>query len=1287
MKQFLVLILIFGFEIFSFSQDEIWIHPNRGQWHKNVSYKINVPGGHMYLEKNGFTYDLNNLGEAYEHSHDGHTHDDAKGHAVKSTFVGANPKPIFAELDPAPFYENYFLGKDESKWASRIFPCHEVNYLSIYNGIDLHIYEANSTVKYDVVVAPNADPNQFKISYDGQDELTINEKGELVISTSLGTITEGKPFAYQMIFGIRKKVACNYKLIGNEMQFELPDGYDSNYELVIDPDLSFSTFTGATSDNWGMTACPDINKNLIAGGIVFGSNYPLSAGAYDNSFNAGQVDIGLTKFNASGSGIIYSTFFGGGNSETPHSLIVNDNNELCVLGATGSLDFPTTAGAFQTSHSGGTSITVDGISFGNGADIFIARFTAAGDALLGSTYYGGSSTDGMSTSSTDIAFNYGDQLRGEIMIDDAFNIYISSTTQSSNIPISGGFQGALSGQQDAIIAKFNPNLSSLLWSTYAGGSGEESGNSIQLASNGDIFVAGGTTSSNFPATGGQMNPNFLGGTTDGYVMKFQAPLYNNPKSSYLGTSDYDQAYFVQLDIDDFIYVYGQTKGSYPISSGVYNNANSGQFIHKLSNDLSTSQWSSTFGAGSGNEEISPTAFLVSDCYEIYIAGWGGNTNANNSTADNSSTTGLPVTTDAFQDQTSGSNFYLALFTKDMVDLKYATFMGSQNGSSDHVDGGTSRFDKQGGVYHAVCAACGGNANGFPTTPGVFSETNNSSNCNMAAFLFELSKIEATLSTGSPIICIPDPVIFQNDSQNGNTYLWDFGDNTPTSSDFEPTHYYTNPGIYTVMLVVSDSAGCYDPDTTYLDVEIQSFDGQAGTMADTICPGASVELFATGGSSYSWGPANLLNDPSNSNPIATITEETTFTVEIISDCGNSFLEVTVHVYGADASAGLDTAICVGGSAQLSAGGGDNYDWSPPQSLDDPSSSSPIATPLITTNYYVDITTPEGCLIKDTVQVWVDQDLPYPNLIDEVNLCRGASVQIAAGGATSYIWSPDYNISATNVYNPFVWPDVDTSYAVAFTNACGTTHDTVDVNVIVVEGSICPDTTICPEGTAVLSASGGVDYFWYPNINLSDRNDSITNARPNSDTQYFVVITDEFGCSDTLTTFVYLYDTPVITVSPAIYGVVGDTTQIWAQANGVITWSPPQFMSCAHCTEPYVWPITETIYTATVIDGNGCKNSGSVPIYFEPLIYVPNAFTPNGDSFNQYFKAQGLNITEFEMLIFNRWGQLIKTLNNLDESWDGTYQGSLVLDDVYVWQVRYLDLKNDPHTLRGHVTVLK
>ncbi|MBL7897970.1 MAG: hypothetical protein JNJ99_05510, partial [Crocinitomicaceae bacterium] len=472
------------------------------------------------------------------------------------------------------------------------------------------------------------------------------------------------------------------------MQFIFPEGYDQNFDLVIDPNLTFSSFTGSTADNWGMTACPDVNKNLIAAGIVFGSGYPLSTGPFDGSFNGGQVDIGVTKFNATGSGIIFSTYVGGSDEESPHSLIVNDANELYIFGATSSTNFPTSGSAYQTSKDGGSLFLFDNfVSFDGGSDAYITKLSAGGNTLLGSTYLGGSGNDAASFGST-IAFNYGDIFRGEIMVDANSNVYVTSSTNSTDFPIAGGFDNTLGGTQDAFVAKLNSNLSSLLWSTYIGGSGLESGNSVQLSSTGDIFVGGGTTSTDLPATSGHLNPGFKGGTTDGYVMKFIAPAYGSPAATYLGTNDYDQAYFVQLDIDDFVYVYGQTKGPYTVTAGHYVNPNSGQFIHKLSNNLVTSQWSSFFGRMSGNEEISPTAFLVSDCYEIYIAGWGGTVNSANSTAVNSTTTGFPVTTDAYQLTTSGSNFYLAQFTKDMVTLKYATFMGSTTGSSDHVDGGT-----------------------------------------------------------------------------------------------------------------------------------------------------------------------------------------------------------------------------------------------------------------------------------------------------------------------------------------------------------------------------------------------------------------------------------------------------------------------------------------------------------------------------------------------------------------------------------------------------------------------
>ena len=259
----------------------------------------------MYLEDDGFTYQFVNY-----HIHEGAHQTPESGpegqHVIRTKFVGANPSPTFEELKPAPFYENYLLGNDPAKWVNHLSVYNEVHYVGLYDNIDLHLYENDQTLKYDVIVHSGGDPAQFRVSYKGQDDLHI-KKDAVVIETKLGNIVEGKPRAYQLVGGFKVEVACKYKLEGNEMHFEFPDGYNESTDLIIDPDLTFSTFTGSTSDNWGMTACPDVDKNLIAAGIVFGSGYPVVSG-FDGSYEGGMpstVDIGLTKFNATGTHLFH----------------------------------------------------------------------------------------------------------------------------------------------------------------------------------------------------------------------------------------------------------------------------------------------------------------------------------------------------------------------------------------------------------------------------------------------------------------------------------------------------------------------------------------------------------------------------------------------------------------------------------------------------------------------------------------------------------------------------------------------------------------------------------------------------------------------------------------------------------------------------------------------------------------------------------------------------------------------------------------------------------------------
>jgi gliding motility-associated-like protein len=1295
-KQNLIFIFFLVIASSAIAQGEIWIKPNKGQWHQNIKYLIKTPGGEMFLENSGFTFQFHNGGELM-HAHnegDGHDHDlTLQKHVVKTQFVGANLLPKFEESKPSPHVENYFLGNDETKWVSNLKLYNQVNYIDLYPGIDLNLYEHNQTLKYDILVDAGADISNYKVKYEGQETIEIID-GAIFITTSLGTITEEKPVAYQLINGLKKNIECRYVLKNNVISFDFPKGYNNSYPLVIDPVLLFSTFTGSTSDNWGMTACPDVNDQLIAAGIVFGGGYPTSTGVISTGFNGGQVDIGLTKFNPTGTGIVFSTYIGGTGSETPHSVIVNDLNQIFLMGATSSSNFPIPSTGYQTSFQGGNSITVDGINFFNGTDIFVLKINPNGSTIFNGTYIGGSGNDGISNPNSTvagsaIAYNYGDQLRGEIIVGPNSTVYISSTTGSVNFPIVSGFSSILGGAQDAVFVKLNNTLSNIMYSTYVGGSGLESGNSIQLSSAGDLFMAGGTTSSNFPFTTGQVNPSYLGGSTDGYVIKLEGPNYTNPKATYLGTNQYDQSYFVQLDLNDKVYVYGQTEGAYPVSAGKYNNPNSGQFIHKLNNNLTVSEWSSVFGASSGTVEISPTAFLVSDCYEIYVAGWGGNINTNNASPTGSTTSGFPLTPDAYQNTTSGSNFWLGLFDPDMNILKYATFMGNTTHSAsqgDHVDGGTSRFSKGGKIFHAVCAACQGLNNGFPTTPGAYSSTNSSPNCNMAAFVFDLSKIEAALGAPVAVTCLPNATNFTNTSTNGNTYTWFFGDGDSAVA-FAPSHLYPGPGTYDVMLIVSDSNGCYTPDTAYTQVEIILPVYEAYAFEDTICPGTQVQLQATGGTNYLWSPPALFNNPNLQSPIGTISTDTTISVEITSVCGTTTLNVDVWVFDVITDSGGDTSVCIGSSVPITASGGGQYLWTPGFSLNDSTIANPSASPNIDTYYQVFITTPDGCLDTNYVLVQVDPGLPTPTLPPDDTICLGDDIRLVAAGANTYNWQPNYNISSLNAYNPLVWPDVTTTYFVSFSNSCGSNSDSVTIYVKDIFPTIRPDTAVCPFEPVVLYASGGTKYSWTPTLRVENPLSASTVVRPSKTTWYTVEVSDDIGCSDTIGFLIDVFDLPKLTISDDVYAVQGDEVPIWAQGDGTIQWYPDVFINCPNCFETEVYPPKNANYTAVLTDFNGCEVRDEVSIFYSPLIYVPNAFTPDGNNFNNVFKAVTNNIVEFEMTIYNRWGEIVFVTNDTEGSWNGYYGGKLAQDGVYVWKIHYTDLNGERELMVGHVSLLR
>ena len=774
---------------------------NKNQWPSSVDFVAPIPGGNMIISGGQFTYyflDYKKINDLHEQTHGSRNESDLSvnieteidGRKIGVSFLNSNKNSKPTASHRSSTYYNYYLGNDKNHWASKAHAFNEITYKDFYDGIDLKLTSVGNNVKYDLILKPSVDPNQIRIQYQGAESLRLTE-GDLIVEGLIAQVREKKPITYQLIDGVRRIVRSEYLLVGDEISFSFPEGYDPCYELIIDPLLIFSTYSGSTADNWGSTATPGENGTLYSAGVTnhttFGGVFPATPGAFQTSYG-GLYDVAILKYDSAGQNLLYASFLGGSQSESPHSLVMNANEELVLLGTTSSSNFPTSDGAYDRDFNGGVT-EQNVIPYNNGSDIFVARISRDGSVLLGSTYLGGTSNDGLNKSDGVLVANYGDQLRGDIITDNNNDIFISTVTQSSDFPSVNSFNTIYrGGASDAIVAKLSGDLTQLLWSAFVGGAASDASHTVKFDSQGNLFVAGGSSSLDFPITSGSYQESRAGGV-DGWIAKMKSDGSEIVASTYTGTNQFDQVYFLDLNQSDEVYVYGQTAGAFPITPGVYNNPNSGQFLQKFDNELKSLLVSTVFGSGAGIPNISPTAFLVNDCNNIYMTGWGG---VLNQVAGFwfSNTFGMPTTPDAFQLTTSGSDFYFIVLTEDATEFLYGTYMGGGL-SRTHVDGGTSRFDKGGIVYHAVCSGClsqngsGQSSSDFPTTAGAWSNDNNSGNCNNAAFKFDLSSLKARIVTNSLAldmpgltqVCLPDTLVFQNRSTGGQFYEWDFGDGT------------------------------------------------------------------------------------------------------------------------------------------------------------------------------------------------------------------------------------------------------------------------------------------------------------------------------------------------------------------------------------------------------------------------------------------------------------------------------------------------------------------------------
>src|SRR5438445_703660 len=358
---------------------------NRGQTHEDVRFLARGPGYSLFLTPTEAVLTLMKP-ESSARKPAAHGKSEPRGPAtgtvLRMTFAGANPEPRVTGLEELPRKANYFIGNDRAKWRTNVPTYAKVQYREVYPGIDLVYYGNQQQLEYDFVVRPGANPNRIVLGFEGADRLEVDAQGDLVLHTAAGPIRQRKPVIYQEVGGVRKEIPGGYVLSGpQQVSFQLA-AYDQSRPLVIDPVLVYSTYLGGSDRDAGLGIAVDAAGNAYVTGQTSSTNFPTTAGAFQTAFGGGfrDIDAFVTKLNSTGSALVYSTYLGGSCFDDGHGIAVDAAGNAYVTGRTCSTNFPTTAGAFQT-------------TFGGVNDASVTKINSTGSALVYSTYLAGRGAD------------------------------------------------------------------------------------------------------------------------------------------------------------------------------------------------------------------------------------------------------------------------------------------------------------------------------------------------------------------------------------------------------------------------------------------------------------------------------------------------------------------------------------------------------------------------------------------------------------------------------------------------------------------------------------------------------------------------------------------------------------------------------------------------------------------------------------------------------------------------------------------------------------------------------
>jgi uncharacterized repeat protein (TIGR01451 family) len=642
----------------SFGHIPLSFEPNRGQTSPQARFIAHGQGYSLFLTPSEAVLSLQSLPKENA-LHQPIKDENAVSAVLRLQLLNANSAAAISGSDKLPGYSNYFIGKDESKWLTRIPQYGKVEYSQIYPGVDLLYYGNQRQLEYDFVVAPGADPNAIAFQIQGSDKVELGAQGQLSIRVPKTALELQKPVVYQQVNGERREIAANYVL--------QPDGriafalgtYDSSLPLVIDPILTYSSYLGGTGNDVATSVAVDITGSAYITGQTTSVDFPAS-GAYQPT-NRG-VNAFLTKMSADGTAVVFSTYLGGTDSlcggDRGNSVALNAINEPFVAGRAYSTDFPVTFKGYQRTGGGCNGSGVGGSGF-------VTHFTADGTALRWSTYLGGQGN--LPTNITSIAVSQTSN-----------NAYVTGYDQSGTLATAGTFQTTLdaTGDPGAFVSEFTTDGAHLLFSTYvrATTSGSVFGNSIAVDRNGNSYITGAAETTSLPLSRGAFQKTFGGGISDAFVTKVNTLGTQLIYSSYLGGSDTTQMEYGSQIIVEFTfgaYVVGTTGSTnFPTTLGTlqptYPGGSTSAFVARVASDGTRLNFSTFLGGNQGSTGVGVgyTPGCKSPCNLVVY----GNTNSTNFPTHN------PM-------QSTGDLFLTTLDGFGVTIPGYSTLLGSPSGDT------------------------------------------------------------------------------------------------------------------------------------------------------------------------------------------------------------------------------------------------------------------------------------------------------------------------------------------------------------------------------------------------------------------------------------------------------------------------------------------------------------------------------------------------------------------------------------------------------------------------------